>query len=146
MKQLAHPFDPIPPKHPQPSAFDIIVRDAHSVAVFWDLTQTIELPHPAARLCLRYTNAVGETDTLILPHNSGHVMVSLHGEGRWYRFTLGWQDTEEFKEIATSTAELPRLVDIEPALSSRIATHSDFRASVFLPLTLPTVYLDEEEL
>jgi hypothetical protein len=145
MKPLAYPIDPVPSKEPQTNSFDIVVRDAHSVAVFWDLTQTIEPPHSGSRLCLRYTNAVGETDTLILPHNSGHVMVSLHGEGRWYRFTLGWQDTEDFNEIATASAELPPLVEQEPALSSESATHADFRASVFLPLTLPTVFRDEEE-
>lgn len=131
-------------------SFDLVVRDAHSVAIYWDLARTAEPPHPGSRLCLRYTNAAGETDTLILHHNAGHVLVPLPGEGRWYKFTLGWQDSSKFLRIASLSAELPPVLDgsrpfpVERAAEKPKAAHhtptsSNFkhRGSIFLPLSMP---------
>jgi len=132
MKPLAHSDDMLPERYSDGS-FDLQVRDSHSVAVFWDLPEANEPPHPGARLCLRYSDATGEMDTLILHHEAGHVLVPLHGEGRWYRFTLGWLDSESFRRIASASTELPPQVS-GPASEG---SHFDYRGSVFLPLAMP---------
>lgn len=163
MKTLAHSLDEMLPESYRDGSFDLVVRDAHSVAIYWDLARTAEPPHDGSRLCLRYTNAAGETDTLILHHQAGHVLVPLHGEGRWYKFTLGWLDAEKFLRIASVTAELPPIRQSgasRPALPAKqpakapapsaaaakpqkAAHHApsssnfNYRGSVFLPLSMP---------
>ena len=146
MNPLAHSLDEMLPESYRDGSFDLVVRDAHSVAVYWDLAKTAEPPHEGSRLCLRYTNAVGETETLILHHEAGHVLVPLNGEGRWYKFTLGWLDAEKFLRIDATTTELPPAVDTPaserlnpPSVRPARRTSSNFnhRGSVFLPLAMP---------
>lgn len=150
MKTLAHSLDDMLPASYRDGSFDLVVRDAHSVAIYWDLARTAEPPHEGSRLCLRYTNAAGDTDTLILHHQAGHVLVPLPGEGRWYKFTLGWLDAEKFLRIASVTAELPpergaaRTARTAPATRPAKAAHHapssanfNFRGSIFLPLSMP---------
>lgn len=146
MNPLAHSLDEMLPESYRDGSFDLVIRDAHSVAVFWDLAKTAEPPHEGSRLCLRYTNAVGETDTLILHHEAGHVLVPLPGEGRWYKFTLGWLDSEKFLRIDSTSAELPPVIGhhgssspVPLAGKSRRRANSNFnhRGSVFLPLAMP---------
>lgn len=132
MNPLVHSPEEMLPERYRDGSFDLQVRDAHSVAVFWDLPEANEPPHQGARLCLRYSDATGEMDTLILHHEAGHVLVPLHGEGRWYRFTLGWLDSDSFQRIASSSTELPPLVK-----SDSDGSHFDYRGSVFLPLAMP---------
>ncbi len=141
MNPLAHSLDEMLPESYRDGSFDLVIRDAHSVAIYWDLARTAEPPHEGSRLCLRYTNAAGETDTLILHHQAGHVLVPLTGEGRWYKFTLGWLDSEKFLRIAATTAELPPVVNgdrVTKAAAPR-PTSSNFshRGSIFLPLAMP---------
>lgn len=145
MNPLAHSLDEMLPESYRDGSFDLVVRDAHSVAVFWDLAKTAEPPHEGSRLCLRFTNAVGETDTLILHHEAGHVLVPLNGEGRWYKFTLGWLDAEKFLPIDSTSTELPPVVGSASPVpettitSSRRKTGASIpqRGSVFLPLAMP---------
>lgn len=135
MNPVAHSLEEMLPERYRDGAFDLQVRDAHSVAVFWDLPESNVPPHPGARLCLRYTNAAGDTDTLILHHDAGHVLVPLPGEGRWYRFTLGWLDRENFQEIASAITELPAV--LRSAGTGSASSQFDYRGSVFLPLAMP---------
>ncbi|MCP5540334.1 MAG: hypothetical protein H7A52_09370 [Akkermansiaceae bacterium] len=135
MNPLAQTIDPMLPDCYRDGLFTVQVRDARSVAVFWDLTQTSEPPHSGSRLCVRHTNAAGDTETLILHHRAGHALVPLNGEGRWYRFNLGWLDTESFQSIATVSAELPP-VAIRRGYAGA-SSGLDYRASLFMPLSLP---------
>ena len=135
MNTLAYSLDEMLPESYRDGSFDLEIRDAHSVAVFWDLPETNQPPHSGARLCLSYTNAAGETDTLILHHEAGHVLVPLHGEGRWYRFTLGWSDGESFQRIASASAELPAVIATNREVSS--GSRFDYRGSLFMPLAMP---------
>lgn len=141
MNPLAHTLDEMLPESYRDGSFDLVVRDAHSVAIYWDLARTAEPPHEGSRLCLRYTNAAGETDTLILHHQAGHVLVPLPGEGRWYKFTLGWLDSEKFLRIAATTAELPPEVGSRrlkrPAKARPTSSNFNHRGSIFLPLAMP---------
>ena len=147
MKTLAHSLDEMLPESYRDGSFDLVVRDAHSVAIYWDLAKTAEPPHEGSRLCLRYTNAAGETDTLILHHKAGHVLVPLPGEGRWYKFTLGWLDAEKFLRIASVNAELPPDRDAPKKASAKAAPKAahhapssanfNYRGSIFLPLSMP---------
>ena len=139
------PTEEMLPECYRDGSFDLVVRDAHSVAIYWDLARTAEPPHAGSRLCLRFTDAAGETNTLILHHNAGHVLVPLHGEGRWYKFTLGWQDADKFLRIASLSAELPPTLDgakpvaQKPKAAHHTPTSSNFRhrGSIFLPLSMP---------
>ena len=145
MNPLAHTQEETLPESYRDGSFDLVVRDAHSVAIYWDLARTAEPPHEDYRLCLRYTNAVGETDTLILHHQAGHVLVPLPGDARWYKFTLGWLDSEKFLRIAATTAELPPVIGSGRTTIgalpkvSRATSSNQFnqRGSVFLPLAMP---------
>lgn len=138
MNPLAHTFPETPSQAPREGSFDLIVRDASSVAIYWDLARTAEPPHEGSRLCVRYTDAAGETETLILPHQAGHVIVELPGEGRWYKFALGWLDSEKFLRIAGASAELPAPLKRSAPQSDAKPGGSRFRhrGSIFFPLAM----------
>ena len=117
--------------------FDLVVRDAESVAVFWDLARASEPPHAGSRLCLQITNAAGSTDTLILHHDAGHVLVPLNANGsRDFEFALGWSDAEGFNEISRDSVELPPSLDRRKQ-EETATSMSCHRGSVFLPLAAP---------
>lgn len=127
MKALAQSIEMVPESY-QDDSFDIVVRDTRSVAVFWDLAEESRPVHDGARLSLRVQNEVeSDSETLILHHEAGHVIVPLSENSRSYQIQLGWSDVNGFKAIAEDGVELPPLLET-PA--TKIDT---YRGSVFLP-------------
>ena len=95
-------------------SFQVILRNAESVAVFWDLPDDSTLSEGDARLCLHIVpiSAAGkisakEREVLILHHEAGHAFVPLSGGNERYRFTLGWDDGTDFRQIAMDEVEMP---------------------------------------
>ena len=101
------------PEYYYAGTFDLMVRDADSVAVFWDLARTSVPPHEGARLSLKITDFGGAEERLILTQHHGHMLVPVHGHGSHFTFTLGWSDAEGFRPIASESADLP------PSIPSR---------------------------
>ncbi|MCF6312569.1 MAG: hypothetical protein L3J39_08975 [Verrucomicrobiales bacterium] len=101
----------------QDGSFQVMLRNADSVAVFWDLPVDPALAKTSARLCLRIAslNKSGEfgatsPQVLILHHEAGYAFVPLLAleEGcEFYRFTLGWDDGVEFQAVAEEEVEMP---------------------------------------
>lgn len=98
----------------QDGSFQVILRNAESVAVFWDLPDGPSLNETNARLCLHIValNAAGEEsseapEVLILHHEAGHAFVPLASGCESYRFTLGWNDGTEFHQVATDEVDMP---------------------------------------
>jgi len=98
----------------QDGSFQVLLRNAESVAVFWDLPDDPSLSEQDARLCLHIVpvSAAGEIsanppEVLILHHEAGHAFVPLSSGFERYRFTLGWDDGMEFRQIAKDEVEMP---------------------------------------
>lgn len=98
----------------QDGSFQVIMRDAESVAVFWDLPNEPSLNDLNVRLCLRIfeLNTAGEVsakapEVLILHHEAGHAFVPMAAGCERYRFTLGWDDGTEFHQVAEDEVEMP---------------------------------------
>lgn len=101
----------------QDGSFQVMLRAADSVAVFWDLPVEPALVKSGARLCLRIASLDGEgqlgetsPQVLILHHEAGYVfvpLVALEKGCKSYRFNLGWDDGVEFRSIAVEEVEMP---------------------------------------
>ena len=90
------------------------MRNAESVAVFWDLPDDPTMEDSNSRLCLHFValSVAGEItdqppEVLILHHEAGHAFVPLSSGCERYRFTLGWDDGLEFRQIAMDEVEMP---------------------------------------
>lgn len=113
----------------QDGSFQVILRNAESVAVFWDLPEDPSLAKSDARLCLRVEaiDRAGESrvkspEVLILHHEAGHAFVPLApltAGCETYRFTLGWDDGDGFQAIAVDEVEMPMVeaVASEPGMT-----------------------------
>lgn len=95
-------------------SFQVLLRNAESVAVFWDLPDDPSLSQSEARLCLRIDEVTGTgevsskaPEVLILHHEAGHAFVPLASSCERYRFTLGWDDGAEFHQVAMDEVEMP---------------------------------------
>ena len=138
--QLAESIEMVPESY-QDDSFDIVVRDTHSIAVFWDLAVTSQPAHKGARLSLQISNqdGKGETETLILHYDAGHMIVPLAAEtSRNYLVQLGWSDVNGFSPITSGEVELPPIAkasELRESLGSNLLDCTQgFRGSVFLPL------------
>jgi hypothetical protein len=113
MNTLPHLIASLPDCY-QDGSFQVLMRNADSVAVFWDLPDGNPSFAAAARLCLHSVPVLdsGEIleqarEVLILQHEAGHALVPLAGGNKRYRFILGWDDGSEFCRIATDEVEMP---------------------------------------
>lgn len=95
-------------------SFQVLLRNAESVAVFWDLPDDPSLSESGARLCLRMVemNGAGEVsdkspEVLILHHEAGHAFVPIESDSERYRFSLGWDDGVDFHQVAMDEVEMP---------------------------------------
>lgn len=95
------------PEYHYAGTFDLMIRDADSVAIYWDLARTSVAPHEDARLSLKITDFGGAEEMLILNQRHGHMLVPVHGTGSHFNFTLGWSDVTGFRPIASESADLP---------------------------------------
>lgn len=120
------------------------MRNAQSVAVFWDLPDDPTLSASDVRLCLRMVavDAAGEVsadspEILILHHETGHAFIPLAplpSGCQSYRFTLGWNDGSQFHQIAEDEVEMPILggVASRPVKAEAVEAHG------FHPLAMAT--------
>jgi len=113
MNTLPHLIASLPDCH-QDGSFQVLMRNADSVAVFWDLPDAGPSVAADARLCLHAVplsdsgGILGEArEALILRREAGHALLSLAGGNKRYRFILGWDDGSEFRCIATDEVEMP---------------------------------------
>jgi hypothetical protein len=102
----------------QDGSFQVILRNAESAAVFWDLPEEPILSKTEGRLCLRIAaiDEAGErsSEVLILHHEAGQAFVPLAPIAagcETYRFTLGWVDGVDFFKIAEDELLMPMLDD-----------------------------------
>ena len=116
----------------QDGSFQVILRNAESVAVFWDLPDDPTAVESNARLCLHFValNAAGETigqspEVLILHHEAGHAFVPLASGCERYRFTLGWDDGLEFRQIAMDEVAMPMVGKTvsQPVMTEAVEGH-----------------------
>lgn len=122
----------------QDGSFQVILRNAESAAVFWDLLEQPSQSKLDLRLCLHIVAidvaggvSAKASQVLILHHETGHAFVPLEpleplvAGCASYRFTLGWDDGTEFREIAVDELQMPVLAEAvsrpakEPAVEGR---------------------------
>jgi len=122
-------------------SFQVILRNAESVAVFWDLLDDPSQSEMDARLCLHIVpvSGAGEIsgkppEVLILHHEAGHAFVPLACGCERYRFTLGWDDGLEFRQIAMDEVEMPIVGGAvrQPVMTEAVEGHG------FHPLAMAT--------
>jgi len=128
----------------QDGSFQVILRNAESAAVFWDLPEQPVLSKLDHRLCLHLAaiDTAGEVlleslQVLILHHEAGHAFVPLAPlmtGGESYLFTLGWDDGREFREIAVDELEMPMLREA----MSRPVKEPELEGSGFHSLAMAT--------
>lgn len=119
MNTLPHLLASLPDCY-QDGSFQVLMRDAESVAVFWDLPDDSPSYGSDVRLCLHIVpvngvdgmvgqaeNLCGAREVLILHHEAGHALVPLTGGHARYRFALGWDDGTDFRQIAVDEVEMP---------------------------------------
>ncbi len=115
MNTLPHLLASLPDCY-QDGSFQVLMRNAESVAVFWDFPDGSPSFAADARLCLHIVPLLesGEIlqrarEVLILHHEAGHALVPLAGGTGRHRFFLGWDDGTQFHRIAEDEVELPRV-------------------------------------
>lgn len=107
-----------------------MVRDARSLAVFWDFPASLD---DGASLRLRVSG--GTLDETVLDLPSGRLVMAFAQEGQTYELTFGLHRTDGFEALSTQSITLPpaRPVREREALRGDLTSR---RTSVFLPQEL----------
>ncbi len=135
MKMLPQYLMPVPDRYGD-GFFDVVVRDARSIVIFWDLNGSPEQLLPAEdterpRVAVRATSSPARQDdrfqqTLALHDFAGHLLLPLRDPARDYDIELGWLDGEnQFTAISREAVTLP-------AIQGAIPSAADCRSSVAL--------------
>ena len=135
MKKLPQYLMPVPDRYAD-GFFDVVVRDAHSAVIFWDLNGSVPFTECNERttLAVRAT-AVGEStecalstaQTLTLHDFAGHLLLPLKETARDYLIELGWLDSE--KKFSTLNSESITLPGVPAHLPPRVDPHSSVATS-----------------
>lgn len=116
--------------------FDVVVRDARSIVIFWDLNGSpdqLRSTHDAdhRRVAVRTISSAGDPgerseQTLTLHDFAGHLLLPLRDSARDYEIQLGWLDGDDrYTAISSEAVTLPEI-------QAGIPPQTDHRASVAL--------------
>ena len=137
MKKLPQYLMPVPDRYAD-NFFDVVVRDAHSAAIFWDQNGSVPFTECSERttLALRATarpeladRTAGQSQTLTLTlHDfAGHLLLPLNDPSRDFEIELGWLDSEKkFRALSSERITLP---DAPAHLPARVDPHSSVAMS-----------------
>jgi len=109
MKTLPQYLMPMPDRY-RDGSFDIVVRDADSAVIFWDLIHEATATGTTDQLAVRSRSTVGNFEqTLNLHDHAGHLLLPLQCDARDFIIELGWlsKKDNEFTVIASDTISLP---------------------------------------
>lgn len=135
MKKLPQYLMPVPDRYAD-GFFDVVVRDARSAVIFWDLNGSVPFTECSERttLAVRATAAPEQADsttdsaqTLTLHDFAGHLLLPLNDVSREYEIELGWLDSD--KNFSALTSERITLPDAPAHLPPRVDPHSSVAMS-----------------
>jgi len=109
MKTLPQYLMPMPDRY-RDGSFDVVVRDAGSAVIFWDLVHEATATGTRDQLVVRSRSTDSEfTRTLSLHDFAGHLLLPLQSDARDYIIELGWlsKESAEFSLISSETISLP---------------------------------------
>lgn len=109
MKTLPQYLMPMPDRY-RDGSFDVVVRDAGSAVIFWDLLHEVTVTGTTHQLAVRSRSTEDNFEqTLNLHDHAGHLLLPLPSEARDYLIELGWltENDEKFTVIASETISLP---------------------------------------
>ncbi len=109
MKTLPQYLMPMPDRY-RDGSFDVVVRDAGSAVIFWDLVHEATATGTTDQLAVRSRSTEGDFDkTLNLHDHAGHLLLPLQSDAREYIIELGWLSKKdgEFTVISSDTISLP---------------------------------------
>ena len=130
MKKLPQYLMPVS-DHNADSLFDVVVRDAHSAVLFWDMNGSVPFEECNQRtsLAVRVRTASQSpecetSDPQILPLQdfAGHLLLPLKDSSRIFDIELGWLDRD--KNFSTLSSERITLPDAPAHLSPRVDPRS----------------------